>query len=118
MRVDVIRRVPGDDDAVGGAQSTGSVIHESVPAAISAISPTQRSLEQGLEVEAMFNFTVRSHNVSLIEKDEIRVVFPTWHEYYNQTFRIRGVRPPRGRRRYAPQHAVLSRIRESRRSSW
>ena len=102
------------DDVVGGAQITGTPIYASLPVAIAAQRPTQASLEQGLEVEAIYDMTARLCNVTIYERDEIEVTCPNGHPYYGLRFRVLGVQPGKRNYRQAHQHATLSRIRRSR----
>lgn len=114
LKAEIIRISYGDDDAVGGAVVTGTCVYEGLNVAISQRRPSQVSLEQGLEVANIFDFTCRAKDVTLFERDEVRVTWPLDHPYYNLCFRIMGVQLPRGRTRYRNQHATLSRIEDSR----
>jgi len=103
-----------DDDA-GGAQVTGTTVYSSIPAAISANRPSQASLEQGLEVSAVYDLTVHSRSITLHERDEIQVVgCSTTHPYYGLRFRITGVQPSKRYPKVGHLHATLNRIRRSR----
>ena len=102
------------DDSVGGAMITGTPVYSNLPVAISSRRPTQASLEQGLEVEAIYDLTARQCNAIIYERDEVEVTCPTNHPYYGLRFRIIGVQPPKWHREGA-QHCTLSRIRQSRR---
>lgn len=103
------------DDQVGGSMITGTPIHSNLPMAIAAKRPTQISLEQGLEVEAIYDATFRQCGVTDIkERDEIEVTCPSNHPYYGLRFRILGIQAPK-RHRQGAQHCTLSRIRQSRR---
>ena len=102
------------DDLVGGAQVTGTPVYSNLLVAISAKRPTQQSLEQGLELEAIYDLTTRQCNITIYERDEVEVTCPSGHPYYNLRFRVIGVQPPK-RYRQGAQHCTLSRIRTSRR---
>jgi len=102
------------DDSSGGAMITGTPVYSNLLVAISAKRPTQQSLEQGLEVEAIYDLTARQCNVAIYERDEVEVTCPPNHPYYGLRFRIIGVQVPR-RYREGAQHCTLSRIRQSRR---
>lgn len=114
LQVNIWRMSQGTDDAVGGSLITGTVVYQNEQAAIFSRRPSQLSLEQGLEVPAIFDMTIRAHNVSLFERDEVEVVQPVGHPYYGQRFRIMGIQPGRRHYRAAHQHVTLSRIRRSR----
>lgn len=102
------------DDPVGGAVITGTPVYSPLPLSIYARRPTQASLEQGLEVEAIFDATVKYCGITIYERDELEVTCPVDHIYYGLRFRVLGVQPPK-RRGAGEQHLTLSRIRQSRR---
>ena len=114
LQVNIWRMSQGTDDDVGGSVITGSVVYFDERAAIFARRPSQRALEQGLEVPALFDMTIRAHNVTLYERDEVEVVQPVGHPHYGNRFRIMGIQPGRRHYRKAHQHVTLSRIRRSR----
>ena len=114
LQVNIWRMSQDTDDDVGGSMITGSVVYYNERAAIYSRRPSQVALEQGLEVPAIFDMTIRAHNVSLFERDEVEVVRPEGHPYYGQRFRVTGVQPGRRHYRKAHQHVTLSRIRRSR----
>lgn len=93
---------------------TGTPVYSNLPVAIASRRPTQMSLEQGLEVEAIYDLTARQCNVTIYERDEVEVTCPNGHPYYNLRFRVIGVQPPK-RHRQGAQHCTLSRIRQARR---
>lgn len=103
------------DDSSGGAMITGSPVYSNLPIAIASRRPTQMSLEQGLEVEAIYDLTVKLCNTAIYERDEIEVTCPNGHPYYGLRFRVLGVQPGRRNYRQAHQHCTLSRVRRSRR---
>lgn len=114
LRATLWRMNTTTDDQVGGAQITGTPVYSNLPVAIASRRPTQMSLEQGLEVEAIYDLTARQCNVTIYERDEVEVTCPSDHPYYNLRFRVLGVQPPKKHRQGA-QHLTLSRIRQSRR---
>lgn len=114
LKVDIYRMTERTDNAGGGATVTGTVVFQSVSAALSPNRPSQASLEQGLETRAVYDFSASAAKVTLFERDEVKVVFPQDHQLYNQTFRITGVQYPRGRKKYGMLHATAERTRESR----
>lgn len=102
-----------EDDEVGGVMITGTPIANNQAMGIFSRRPSQASLEQGLEVEAIFDATVRC-GVTIYERDEVEVTCPTNGPHYGLRFRVMGVQPAR-RTRASEQHLTLSRIRQSRR---
>ena len=82
MKVDVIRISNLTDDAGGGAVTTGTVVHNDLASVLTARRPSQIMLEQGLEVEAIYDFTTRAQGVTLFERDEIEVTWPNTHALF------------------------------------
>ena len=114
MKVSIWRISQDTDDFVGGSVITGTVVYQDQRAAIFSRRPSQLSLEQGLEVPALFDMTIRAHNVTLHERDEVEVTGPQGHPHYGNRFRIMGIQPGRRHYKKAHQHVTLSRIRRSR----
>lgn len=116
MKVNVIRISQLADDASGGAITTGTVVHNDLASVLTPRRPSQIMLEQGLEVDAIYDFTTTAQGVTLFERDEMQVTWPPAHALFGLRFRIEGVQPGRKRARFAALHCTLSRIRESRTS--
>jgi hypothetical protein len=113
LRGTIWRMNQDDDDEVGGAMITGTPQAANVPMAIFSRRPTQASLEQGLEVEAIYDATVRC-GVVIYERDEVEVTCPANSPHYGLRFRVMGVQESR-RTRAGEKHLTLSRTRQSRR---
>lgn len=114
LQVNVWRMTVNADDSVGGALITGTVVYNNLWAALTPRRPSQMMLEQGLETDAIYDFTSRLKDITLYERDEVEVVHPPNHPLYGLRFRIVGVQPSRRRPYHGHQHCTLSRIRESR----
>ncbi len=80
------------DDAVGGAQPTGTAIYTNVLARITPNEPEQLLLQQGLEVPRTFDCTISPGTYTIYERDEIEVTEPFDYHYHNERFRVVGVR--------------------------
>jgi hypothetical protein len=113
LRGNIIRMNQQPDDSSGGAVLSGTVVGNNLLMAIYSRRPMQASLEQGLEVEAIFDATVKC-GVVIYERDEVEVTCPTNSPHYGLRFRVLGTQPAR-RTRASEQHLTLSRIRRSRR---
>lgn len=113
LRGTIWRMNQDPDDFVGGVQITGTPVANSLPMGIFSRRPSQMSLDQGLETEAIFDATVKC-GVTIYERDELEVTCPSGHPHYGLRFRIMGVQVAR-RLRAGEQHLTLSRIRYSRR---
>lgn len=79
-----------NDDSIGGAQPSGTVVYTNVFGRISASRPTLALLEQGLETPNMFQAILSPSNIQLLNNDEFKVTNPPNSGYYNQTFRVVG----------------------------
>lgn len=113
LRGTIWRMNQATDDSVGGAMISGTPVANNLPLGIFSRRPTQVSLEQGLEVEAIYDATVKC-GVTIYERDEVEVTCPTNSPHYGLRFRVLGTQPAR-RLRASEQHLTLSRIRQSRR---
>ena len=90
-RIDIWRVGYGDDDAVGGAVTTGTVQYQGILARVQPSPPEQVFLQQGLETDKFFQATIVPGTLTIYERDELEVVQPTDHKYYGDRFRIVGV---------------------------
>lgn len=90
IKLDIYRETWADD-VIGGATGTSSVVYRDVRARIHATAPDQQVYPMGLGTIRPFTVTVSPHTLTLYEKDEIVVVYPITHPYYNQRFRVDGV---------------------------
>lgn len=113
LRGTIWRMNQAPDDSVGGAILTGTPVANNLPMGIFSRRPMQASLEQGLEVEAIFDATVKC-GVVIYERDEVEVTCPNNSPHYGLRFRVMGTQPAR-RLRASEQHLTLSRVRQSRR---
>jgi len=92
IRIDIWRMTAGTDDYVGGASITGTVIYSSLPARMQGNPDDQFLAAQGLETLRTYTFTVGRGNLTIKERDEIKVMFPPDYPYINDRFRITSVR--------------------------
>lgn len=91
-RVNIYRITWDDDDIVGGAIITGSLQYHNRPAFLQANEEEQIILQQGLETDRTFTLTIVPGTLSINERDEVQVIAPYDFPYYNNRFRIRGIR--------------------------
>lgn len=113
LRGNIIRMNQQTDDSVGGAILSGTVVGNNLLMAIYSRRPSQISLEQGLEVEALFDATVKC-GVAIQERDLVEVTCPESSPHYGLKFRVMGVQAAR-RTRASERHLTLVRTRQSRR---
>ena len=102
------------DDSIGGAQSSGTVAYNSIDLRLHAIEPDQVFLQQGLETLRTFRGTVRDHTLTIYERDEIEIIWPTDHWYYEKRFRVDGVTHSNFHPRDARGYLILNLSRSER----
>jgi len=90
IKVRIFRINYVNDDIVGGAVVTGTVIGD-YPARLQANPEEQLLLQQGLETERTFKINIVPGYLDIRERDELMVIAPTDHVYYGKWFRVRGV---------------------------
>ena len=84
-----IWRITHNDDSVGGAVPTGTVVYQNVFARIYQEKPTMALLEQGLETPAMFSAILEKNESMLLQNnDQYEVTAPNISPYLNQRFVI------------------------------
>ncbi len=102
--VNIYRMTQQPDDIVGGSVLTGTLQYEYVQTRLQASPVNQVLLQQGLETTDTFTAIIYRNYLDIRERDELEVVYPTEHIYYNKRFRIVGVRysdfAPNDRRGY------------------
>lgn len=90
IKIRIFRINYANDDIVGGAVVTGTVVGD-YPARLQA-NPVEQILEQqGLETDRTFKLNIVPGYLDIRERDELTVIAPTDHIYYNKWFRVRGV---------------------------
>ena len=116
IRIKVWRLVEMDDDASGGVVMSGSVLCDDVEARLQALKPNPILLQQGLETDSLFRCMVPGSDTDYREFDELEIVAPADHKYYQQLFEIRKVQEdslhPYDRRNFVEM--TLSKIKYSR----
>lgn len=95
-----IRLVYIDDDDVGGAAPSGTVLHHSLDARVDEEMADVGFLRQnestyrgqGIESKASFSALIWGHNLQIREQDELVVISPPNHHYYGKYFRVEGIK--------------------------
>lgn len=90
--VSIIRLTETTDDDVGGANPTGTFIHQHLQARLEEDLIDSSFFQQGLETIKTFSGQIWGHNLQLREQDEVLVVSPPNHVYYNKRFRIKNAK--------------------------
>jgi hypothetical protein len=83
-----------NDDDVGGARPSGTILKEFVMCRIEQMKATQVLLEQGLEIPEMFQAYLQYSGdfLDLEHNDQLEVYHPPISPFYNKRFRIIGYR--------------------------
>lgn len=84
----IYRPVFGDDDLIGGAIPTGTILYDFVPVRIEPLEPTMALLEQGLETPHFYRMAVDARAYAPQENDEIEITMPVNSWYYGHRFRL------------------------------
>ena len=114
VKVSFIQNDYSTDDDVGGAVITGSVAYSNIPGRFHARRPSQQALEAGLEVNRIFDLIIPGQSLTLRERDEMTLTWPTDSPYYNERFRITGIQHDTRRPGQGHTEMTLSRIERSR----
>jgi selenophosphate synthase len=77
-----------DDDDIGGASPSGTVLLDSIWCRIEPIEPTMALLEQGLETVKLFRTTLDYNAKNVKENDELVVTAPIGSIYRDKAFRL------------------------------
>lgn len=86
-KINILGLVTIDDD-VGGAYSTGTILHANIDARIDEDLPKTDFIQQGLETVKTFSGMIWGHALNFREQQEVEIVSPPNHEYIGKRFRI------------------------------
>jgi hypothetical protein len=114
IRVKVWRISTDDDDSVGGAMITGTVVYSGIQAFMQEAPMQMLLAQQGLEVLSVFNMTLVPGTLTIYERDEIEVEQPKDHYYYGQRFRVMSSRYSSHNPRDARNYLMLTVTRSDR----
>ena len=93
-----------EDDDVGGAQPSGTILYENISARKAMNLPGVLMSEQGYETEKISRYITYPATLLVRERDEIQISSPSSHVDYNKFFRVIGVERmsfhPKDRRGY------------------
>ena len=91
VRFNITRVSDMADDYVGGAVSSGTVHYTNIAARFEGTPPEQMFLFQGLETNRIFRVVLVPGTLDIREHDQMTLVAPANHIYYNKVFRVIGV---------------------------
>jgi hypothetical protein len=87
----VIRFSYPQDDSVGGAVPSGTVLYPFLDIRIESEKPTMALVEQGLQVPTIFSAMLFEGNVEIEHNDQIEVLLPAMGWFHGKKFRVIGV---------------------------
>jgi len=79
-----------EDDSVGGAQPSGTVVYEGFRCRLQTLKPTEALLEQGYESVGYFTVHIIPYTVPVKHNNEIEITAPVISPHYGDRFRIVG----------------------------
>lgn len=80
-----------NDDSVGGAVPSGTVVYERLDARIEANMPTQVLMEQGVDVIPTWQVLIHPGNIDANHNDQIVFTAPQNDWFYGKKFRVVGI---------------------------
>lgn len=86
--VNIVRLVYTTDDDVGGANPSGTYLHQHLDTRMEEDSIDSAFFQQGLETVKTFSAMVWGHALDIREQDEVEVVSPPNHKYFGKRFRV------------------------------
>ena len=90
IKVRVWRVSFGTDDAVGGAVTTGTFAYTNVSARIEEIPVDAVFLQQGIETTQVYQMMVKPSTMTIYQRDEVEITWPTGHRLYGVRLRVMG----------------------------
>ena len=88
LHIGKIIRFSYQDDSVGGALPSGTVLYEPVYARIFREKPTLALLEQGLETPALYSAILEPGRIRIRNNDQFEVTAPFMSQYLGLKFVI------------------------------
>lgn len=77
-----------NDDDIGGAVPSGTVLYDNVATRLQSLKPTQALLEQGIEMAGLFTAMVTPGNMVIKHNNQIEIVLPVNSKFYMKKFRV------------------------------
>lgn len=102
------------DDAVGGAEPTGTFVYRDVRAFLEEQPEEMLLLQQGLETLKTFKARIVPGYLTIYERDEVEVTAPSDHYYYGKRFRVINTRPSTHNKRDPRAYTLLTLTRSVR----
>ena len=80
-----------NDDVVGGAVPSGTVLYSSLDIRIQSEKPTQALVEQGLQTPTIYTAMLFEGNIEIEHNDQVEVILPAVGWFYGKKFRVIGI---------------------------
>jgi hypothetical protein len=107
-----------DDDAVGGAVLTGTILYQSFPFSLQEQEEEQLLMQQGLQTIKTFTavcpMIIEGELADIRERDEIEILTPPNHPHAGDYFRVTNPRFSSHAQNDARAYIMLSLIRSER----
>lgn len=114
IRSTIWRITEGQDDYVGGATITGTVVYENVLTRFESEPEDQIFVAQGLETLRTYKATIVPGTLDIKERDELEITHPFDHPYYGKIFRITSMQYSTHNRRDPRNYILLQLVRSVR----
>jgi len=79
-----------NDDAVGGAITTGTYAYTDIDARIEEVPVDAVFLQQGIETIQTYRMTIKPSTLTIYQRDEIEITWPPEHRLYGDRMRVMG----------------------------
>jgi hypothetical protein len=87
----IIRFSYPQDDAVGGAVPSGTVLYSNLDIRIASEKPVMAIVQQGIQTEESYSALLFEGNVDIRHNDQIEVILPVIGWFYGKKFRVVGI---------------------------
>lgn len=87
--VNIIRYTYPNDDEVGGAYPSGTVLHTYLAARLDEEQTDVTFLQQGIQAQKAFSGIIWGWQLQVREDDDLEVVSPPNHKYFGKRFTIK-----------------------------
>jgi hypothetical protein len=88
IAISIFRYATPQNDRGGGALAVTNSVYSHIAARMEQSKADTLLLQQGIEINKVWNITCQPANLQVYERDEIEVVWPNNHRYFGQRFRV------------------------------
>ena len=79
------------DDSVGGAVPSGTILYQNLDIRIKSEQPTLVLLEQGLQTPTIYTAMLHEGNIEIEHNDQVLITAPPMGFFYGKKFRVIGI---------------------------